>query len=208
MKILGRKFGRPGFFGAGPDPERTRRGWRLWLSLALALLILNFTLTFHNVWPTLWITTRNELSVEIAALILLLALYSELVRVPSRRSMTALAVVLLVCSIGRYAEVTAPALYGRPVNLYWDAPHVLNVVSMLEVAAAPLTVLAVGAGVVVLLAAAFLLIRFGLARLRIGLGVPAARRTLAVLSAILVVLYLATRWGRQSPEAHLAPRTS
>jgi len=199
MRILGRKFGRPGFFGAGADLKHATRGWRLWLPLALAAFILNFTLSFHNIWPTLWITTRNEISVEIAALILLLALYSELVRVPSSRTMTVLAVTLLICSVGRYAEVTAPALYGRPVNLYWDAPHVLNVVSMLEVAAAPLTVLLVGAGVLGLLAAAFLLIRWSLARVRIGLGVTRARRTLAALSAALVGLYVA---GYSSSRVH------
>ena len=33
--------------------------------------------------------------------------------------------------LGRYAEVTAPALYGRPVNLYWDAQHLPKVAAML-----------------------------------------------------------------------------
>ena len=37
--------------------------------------------------------------------------------------------------IGRYAEVTAPALYGRPVNLYWDSRHVSAVAAMLARAA-------------------------------------------------------------------------
>ncbi|MDH3508064.1 MAG: hypothetical protein OEQ25_13100, partial [Gammaproteobacteria bacterium] len=58
-------------------------GWRSWLALAAALFILNFALTFHNIWPTLWITTRHELSIEIALLLVALAAYSALVRPPS-----------------------------------------------------------------------------------------------------------------------------
>ncbi len=164
---------------------------RLWLSMAVALGILNFALTFHNVWPTLWITTRHELSVELAALLLGLALYSAVVRVPSPRVMSALAVVLVLFSIGRYAEVTAPALYGRPVNLYWDGPHVLNVATMLKVAAAPLTVVLGAMGLIALLVAAFVLIRWSLVQVRAGLDFKPVRRALTMLSAVLVALYLA-----------------
>ena len=49
---------------------------RLWLSVVAALFVLNLSLTFHNVWPTLWVTTRHELSVEIAVLFFALSLYS------------------------------------------------------------------------------------------------------------------------------------
>ena len=101
-----------------PSALRLSAPSRMWLSLGAALFILNFSLTFHNVWPTLWITTRHELSVEIAVLALVLALYTEAVRVPSRGMMTGLASLLVLFCIGRYVEVTAPALYGRPVNLY------------------------------------------------------------------------------------------
>ena len=74
---------------------------RLWLSMGAALVVLNFSLTFHNVWPTLWITTHHELSIEIAVLLLALALYSEAVRLPSHRTITFLAFLLVVFCIGR-----------------------------------------------------------------------------------------------------------
>ena len=45
---------------------------RQWVKLAVALLVLNAALTFHNVWPTLWVTVRGELSVEIGVLLLAL----------------------------------------------------------------------------------------------------------------------------------------
>ena len=43
------------------------------LFLVLSLFVLNTALSFHNIWPTPWIKLRPELSVEIAALVLLLA---------------------------------------------------------------------------------------------------------------------------------------
>ena len=132
---------------ADREPNASRAPtWQSLLALVVALFILNFALTFHNIWPTLWITTRHELSIEIALLLAALVTYGALVRPPSARGMTALAVVVVLLSIGRYAEVTAPALYGRPVNLYWDAPHVLNVATMLKVAASPVTAALVVAG--------------------------------------------------------------
>ena len=144
--------------------------------MAAALIVLNFSLTFHNVWPTLWITTRHELSVEIAVLVLVLALYSEAVKGPSRGTINGLAILLLVFCMGRYAEVTSPALYGRPVNLYWDASHVLNVVAMLNQAASPVVSVLVGLCLMALLVSIFLLLRWSLTRVGESLQIPRARR--------------------------------
>ncbi len=162
---------------------------RLWLTLLAGLFVLNFALTFHNVWPTPWITTRFELSVEIAALALALVIYSQLVRIPSRRAMSMLAGVLLICAVGRYAEVTAPALYGRRVNLYWDAPHLLNVAAMLRTAAAPLTIALVAAGALGFLFGVFALLRWSLLRVRDALDFIGVRIALGAAAAALVVLY-------------------
>ena len=163
---------------------------RLWLSVIAALFVLNLSLTFHNVWPTLWITTRHELSVEVAALLFALSLYSGAVKLPSRAAMTGLSCLLLVFCIGRYVEVTAPALYGRQVNLYWDAPHVLNVVAMLNESASPFLLVAVWLSLIGLLIALFSVLRWSLSRVREGLRFPMARRSLATLSAILIALYV------------------
>ena len=59
----------------------------------------------------------------------------------------------MLFTLARYAEVTAPALYGRGVNLYWDARHVGGVVGMLVQVAPPWQVLAVFVGIVLALAA-------------------------------------------------------
>jgi len=158
--------------------------------MGAALIVLNFSLTFHNVWPTLWITTRHELSVEIAVLVLVLALYSEAVKLPSRGTITGLAILLVVFCMGRYAEVTAPALYGRPVNLYWDAPHLLNVVAMINQAASPVVSVLVGFGLITILVLIFLVLKWCLTRVGESLQFPPARRALAVAAAGLIALYL------------------
>ncbi len=175
---------------ADREPNASRAPtWQSWLALVVALFILNFALTFHNIWPTLWITTRHELSIEIALLLAALVTYGALVRPPSARGMTALAVVVVLLSIGRYAEVTAPALYGRPVNLYWDAPHVLNVATMLKVAASPVTAVLVVAGLTGIIGLWFFAVRWGLMQVRAALALPPLRLGLTALSLALVVLY-------------------
>jgi hypothetical protein len=168
-----------------------------WLGLALALVVLNFSLTFHNIWPTVWITTRHELSVEIALLVLLLAGYAELVRLPSGRLVPWLALVLAVLTLGRYAEVTAPALYGRPVNLYWDARHLHRLVGMLVEASPPWLILALVLALVLGLTALFRGLCWSLGQVLANLSSGASRRGLGGLAAVLVALHVA---GLASPE--------
>ena len=112
-------------------------GWRPWLVLAAALWLLNAALSFHGHWPTPWVEVRRELSPEVAALVLALALGARVWRRPSPRLTAALALVLTLLVLGRYAEVMAPALYGRPINLFWDARYLPQVIPML-VQSAPL----------------------------------------------------------------------
>jgi hypothetical protein len=169
--------------------------FRQWLLLAVALVLLNAALTFQNVWPTLWITTRYELSIEFAALLLLLASYAEIAarlkwpRVGFGITL-ALTVVLFVLSVGRYADVTAPALYGRPVNLYWDAQHLPRVAAMLAQVAHPWIIAAVGLGVLAFVFVIGALLFWSLARVAQGLRVNAQRRTLGVLALVVVGAYL------------------
>lgn len=167
-----------------------------WLGLGAALFLLNFLLTFHNLWPTLWIRYSNELSIELTVLALALALYAEFRRPPRPFWRTGLALFLILLVLGRYADVTAPALYGRPINLYWDAQHLPQVSAML-IEAAPLgwAVLLLGT-ILGLLVGLFLLLRWCLGRLWKGLAYAPTRRTLGGMAALLLASFIVGKASR------------
>lgn len=102
------------------------------LGLILALVLYNAAFTFHNRWPTPWPELRGELSWELAVLLAVLALLAE-AHNPLRRTLARVLVTALVvlAALGRYAEVTAPALFGRRINLYWDVRYLPDVTRML-----------------------------------------------------------------------------
>ena len=111
------------------------RSWWSYATLVIALVLLNASLTFENVWPTPGIRWGNALSVELAVSILVIAALHHRRPFVSRTPLRVLSGVLVLLVIGRYGDVTAPALYGREINLYWDLRHVSNVVEMLAQAA-------------------------------------------------------------------------
>lgn len=174
-----------------------RSGWVSWLALGLALIGLNLALSFHNLWPTLWVTTRYELSVEIALLVLILAALCGLGKPPSRRLLSGLALVLLVFVLGRYMEVTAPSLYGRRINLYWDAQHLPRVAAMLAEALPTWQVWLLSALLLLGLMLLYLVCRWLLQALVGAMAETGPRRFALVLSAMLVALYGAGYVGPQ-----------
>jgi hypothetical protein len=174
--------------GSGTEGSRVATP-RQWLALAVALVLLNAAVTFHNVWPTPWIITRHEFSIDLSVLLLGLVAYSAFVRPPPRAVWIALTVLLLIMSVGRYAQVTAPALYGRPVNFYWDAQHLPKVVAMLATVAPVWLVAALVIGLVTLLAALSAAFYWSLTRVAFGLSIAPMRRALGVLAVTLVGIY-------------------
>lgn len=176
--------------------DSVQPSWRLWAALGLSLYGLNFLLSFYNVWPTPWVTTRHHLSIEILVLLLVMALFSTMSRPPSQRTLTVLAALLLLLTLGRYAEVTAPALYGRRINLYWDAPHLPGVAAMLIQAASGWQLLLAGTALVGGLTALFLGIRWMLATTAKALAHTLPRRLVTGASLVLVLLFVAGRVDR------------
>lgn len=179
------------------DSEPPRAPWLRWIVLAAALFLLNAALSFHNHWPTPWIEVRRELSAEVALLILVLALAAKVWGPPSPRLATGLALLLTLMALGRYAAVTAPALYGRPINLVWDAQHLPRVVAMLAEAAPLPLVLALALGLILGLALIFACLRWALGEIGDHLARPRPRRFLIVLSGAALAAYLA---GAASPQ--------
>lgn len=141
--------------------SRTSGAAHLWrvVAVAAALWLLNALVTFHNVWPTAFIRPAGELSIELAGILLLMSAWLQMRDAVPRGVLTVLAVLFVFGALGRYAEVTAPALYGREVNLYWDLPHMSSVAAMLSRVAAPwlvaLIIVAAVAGLALLYYAAF-----------------------------------------------------
>ena len=92
-----------------------------WALLTVALVLLNLSLTFVSIWPTLGVQASAQLSVEAALLVLGLAVVRAWRGQPvSARTRGLLAATWVLLVIGRYIDVTTRSLYGRSVNLYWD----------------------------------------------------------------------------------------
>src|SRR6267142_3321982 len=114
-------------------PMKRFTHWRAWLAAVVSLVILNASLTFENVWPTPRIRWGHALSLELALCVLILAVAHRWARPLARRVLPAIWIVLVA---GRYLDVTAPGLYGRDFNLYWDSQFLGNVTAMLARSAA------------------------------------------------------------------------
>ncbi len=172
--------------------ERSGLTPRQWLVLALAVAFLDVALTFHNVWPTLWIKPSFELSIELGVLLLGVVAYAGWRGVVPRTLQIVLLALLLLLVIGRYAEVTSPALYGRPVNFYWDARHLPAVGAMLAKVAPWWLLAGLALGLATLLGAVLLALWFALMRVTTAVRARAGRRALGALGIAIVGLYAAS----------------
>lgn len=166
---------------AAPAPS-----WRTWLALPAAVLALNASLTFVNVWPTPKVRWGWALSVELAVTVAALAIAT---RWRTRLARTLLPAVWMTLVAGHYLDVTAPGLYGRDVNLYWDAQHLGNVSGMLSRVASWWLIGLVVAAVVLVVAGAFLLARWALRPLADAMDTPGMRHGLGAVSVVLVAAF-------------------
>lgn len=164
------------------------------VQVLLALVLLNTGLSLTNWWPTPGVLPDHRLSPEFVALWwLVLAAVAWKGRLPDR-AVTALSVLFMLLLLGRYANVTVPTLFGRPVNLYWDGQQIPR---FLWVSARdhPWWVSAIAVvGAVTLLLGLYVLVRWALARMAHE-AVPYALCTRwtwipAALASLAVVVHL------------------
>ena len=155
-----------------------------------ALALLNASLTFRNVWPTPGIEWSGDLSIELAVFVLGLALASRRFGAPPRWLITWLAGVWLLLTIGRYADVTAPAVYGREINLYWDLRHMGAVVAMLATAVSPWIVVAAAVAVLLISYVAHRFLRWALGCVADAMNHPRERRAMAAVAAAITLLFV------------------
>src|SRR5262245_52122972 len=178
---------------------------RLWTALVAALLVLDISLTFTNVWPPPAIHWRGKLSIERAVCIIALVVSSRRYR-PPRTALAWISVAWIALVIGRYAQVTAPALYGRDVNLYWDL-HLMPDVAAMVTRVAPWWLIVTSIAAV---AFCFWLLYRGVRwALRVVVEAStrtAERRLLAALAALTVVLFAGERLiGRSADLERITP---
>jgi hypothetical protein len=168
-------------------------------ALIAALALLNASLSFHNIWPTPAIAWTGELSVEFAAVVLLLALVRQRRGSVPRAIVGAAAAAWILLSAGHYADVTTPALYGRDINLYWDLRYMPDVARMVA-AAAPLWLMAaIVIGVVATLSLLYFVFRWALVRLVRGLDDRRVRITLSAAAVAAIVLFAAQHASEAVP---------
>ena len=108
-----------------------------------------------------------------------------------RRALTALAGLLTLLVVVRYLEVTSPALYGRRIDLYWDAEHLPRVAMMIVEAAPAWAGAAAVAGLASLLALVFLGLRAALAAIARAVAAPGPRRAVAAACAAVLLAFAA-----------------
>lgn len=96
------------------------------LALLFAFLYLNVLFTFENIPSTPALTPVAKLSIELVALLGILALTGHL----SRFFRGVLAVAVFLFTLIRYVDVTALGVLGREFNLHGDFPHLHRVFAM------------------------------------------------------------------------------
>jgi hypothetical protein len=174
--------------------------WRSQLTLILALLLLDASVTFRNLWPTPAVRWTGDLSVELAVCLLGLAVVHHWRRPPSRLVLRLLSVIWLLFILGRYVTVTAPALWGRELNFYWDLQFLPDVAAMLAKAAHTWLVVAAVAVIVLTVGTLYAVIRWAFGRISSALAIPPQRRILTIVAAVLVVVFTGQRLVPAAPQ--------
>src|SRR4029079_17054342 len=124
-------------------------------------------------------------------LVLIFALGAGLVAPSSRRLLRWLSIGWLVLMLGRYFDVTAPALWGRELNFYWDLRFLPDVAAMLVGASRRAFLLGTGVTVVVVVVvvALYLIVRLAFAQVTDTLAHRRGRIILGAVATLGVALF-------------------
>ncbi|MBS0452210.1 MAG: hypothetical protein JSS14_12955 [Proteobacteria bacterium] len=181
-----------------------RMGWQA----ALALLLLNALVTLQNRWPTLWPALAPGISLELVLAVSALALWvGWRGRAPAARGLRWLAGLSTFVVVAHYLDSTSAALLGRPLNLYWDAPHALSVLRISGIG--PWRVVL---GILVFVVLLVLLYRLARACWRwLGAALASSRglrRGVPLVGGVLVAVFLAHGMAGQDTRFVFARPTS
>jgi hypothetical protein len=180
-----------------------------WLAAVAAFVLLNALLTLENDGPFLWPHFVLRLSFELCMVVLALTLWAAWRRPLGARAFALLAALTTIWVLSRYLDVTVSAVFGRPINLYWDGRHVWEVLNL--GAGGTARWWQVGAGAIAIAALLALLYRVALAcwlRLAPVLGRRAARPAITAVGVALLAVFALhgtggrnTRWFFSMPVA-------
>jgi len=169
-------------------------------AVLVAIVLLNVSLAFTNIWPTPKIHWDGHLSAEVALVVLgLIAVHrlcgSKAAPVKKRRHLSWVAGVWVALVLGRYLDVMAPALYGREVNLYWDSRHLPAVFAMMTTAVPVWLLLGGCLAILAAIVASFWVMRAAWRLVALGVDRTWDRRVLGAMAAATVVLWLGQQAG-------------
>jgi hypothetical protein len=173
--------------------------------LAAAVAILNVSLTFGNVWPTLRVRLTSALSIEAALCVLLIVAASRWRGPLSRLTLRRLAAVWVALVVGHYVDVTARSLYGREINLYWDVRYVPTVSGNLAYVAEPHLIVLVIVAAVLLPLLIYLPLRWALGCVADAAGDARARVLLGTFAGLVLLLGIVQ--ALSAPAAEVLPVT-
>jgi Sulfatase len=175
------------------------------MTLGIALLVLNVSLAFTNIWPTPAIRWTGLLSVELGVCAGLLVWMSRGRQTISDSLITLVAAVWSLLILGRYVDVTTPALLGRSLNLFWDVRYARDVAAMFLQVAPKWSVLLGAVALLVALYALYRVMRWAIGRVARGASDRVERSILIALAVLLIAgfaeLHLRRPEGRSSPFA-------
>ena len=157
--------------------------------MLLAVAGLNVALTLQNVWPSLWVRPTAELSVELFAIVLVLGFAAAWRHDLGKRVQWLVTVLLFLLVLGRYAEITSHALFGRPINLYFDLQHLPRVIAMTAGARSAWEITIFALLLVVVPIAALLVLRVAVTAITDAVAVRPIRRAAIAVAGAGVVLF-------------------
>ncbi len=171
--------------------------------LLVGVVLLNSALTMANSWPTAWVRPTALLAPELVLLVLAMAVLVGFAgRLRPAWQWLATAVVLLLMG-GRYAIVTTEGLFGRPVNLYWEAVRLPDVAALLLDTTPPWLIAgSIGAGAAALLTL-IMAVRWCVRAVARGLEGPVLRKW-AVRVCIVLLAGFVVAQGQSSSDGLFA----
>jgi hypothetical protein len=92
-----------------------------------ALFLLNAVMSMTNLWPTPFVKLDSRLAPEFVLLWVTILVIVWRCEKLSPRWLIGLTLAYMLFVAGRYFDTTAPALFGRDINLYWDGQQIPRV---------------------------------------------------------------------------------